>query len=48
MPSIGYRFENFLKKSIYFNIAYSPIFGFSEGQLWCQPLWAKFGVGYSF
>ncbi len=47
IPSVGYRFENFFKKSIYVSIGYSPAFSFERGDLQFGN-WAKIGVGYSF
>ena len=47
MPSIGYRYENFYQKSVFFSLAYSPIFYFNRGNLGFNN-WAKVGVGFSF
>jgi hypothetical protein len=44
MPSIGYRFENFTKKSVYFSIAYSPGINFVNKFI----NWAKIEIGFSF
>lgn len=47
MPSIGYRYENFYTKSVFFSLAYSPIIYFREGNIEFRN-WAKIGVGFSF
>lgn len=47
MPSIGYRFENFHQKSMFFSLAYSPIISFYKGDLVFNN-WAKIGIGFSF
>jgi len=47
MPSIGYRFENFYKKSIYFAFAYSPCLSFNKDNLKFSN-WLKIGIGHSF
>ncbi len=51
MPSVGYRFENFNQKNIYFSIAYSPaIFPYFDKNNFKIDFnsWAKIGIGYSF
>jgi hypothetical protein len=59
MPSVGYRFENFFKKSVYFSIAYSPVFAFEDYSKCVNCIkadsntgqfqnWAKIAVGYNF
>jgi len=47
MPSIGYRYENFYKKSVFFSVAYSPLIYFNQGIPGFSN-WAKIGVGFSF
>jgi len=47
MPSIGYRFENFYKKSIYFAFAYSLVLSFNKDNLRFGN-WLKIEVGHSF
>jgi|ERR1035437_1342382 hypothetical protein len=47
MPSIGYRFENFMKKSINFSFAYSPCMNISNKSFVFQN-WIKISFGYAF
>jgi hypothetical protein len=46
-PSIGYRYENFNSKSIYFSIAYSPIVRFTETESVFNH-WGRVSIGYLF
>lgn len=47
MPSIGYRFEDFYRKSVFYSLAYSPIIDFSKGGPGFLN-WVKIGIGFSF
>ncbi len=47
IPSIGYRFEDFYRKSVFYSLAYSPIISFYKGGLGYHH-WVKIGIGYSF
>lgn len=47
MPSIGYRFEDFYRKSVFYSLAYSPLIDFYEGGPGFNH-WVKIGIGFSF
>ena len=47
VPSIGYRFEDFKKKSLFFSVAYSPVIFENNNKINFQN-WGKLGVGYAF
>jgi hypothetical protein len=48
-PSIGYRFEDFTKKSIYISVSFSPVYQHNnEAIAWEFKPWGRLGIGYSF
>lgn len=47
VPSIGYRFEEFYRKSVFYSLAYSPIIDFYKGGYGFHH-WVKIVIGYSF
>ena len=47
-PSIGYRYQNFLSKSMSFSVAISPIIDIEKHDNLQVIPWAKIGIGYSF
>lgn len=47
-PSIGYRYQKFLSKSMSFSIAISPIIDIEKQENLRVIPWAKIGIGYSF
>ncbi len=48
-PSIGYRFEDFTKRSPYISVSFSPLYHYDHDALsWEFKPWARLGIGYSF
>ncbi len=47
-PSLAYRFENFLKRSMFYSIGVAPVIYDDEDEGVIIEPWIKLGIGYSF